>query len=558
MLLTQEELRERLIALHQASLKLVQETSLDRLLERITAIAREQVGARYAALGVLDEEGKLRRFVTVGMSEEQIKQIPHWPRGEGLIGVLMSGGEIVRLAEISADPRHAGFPPGHPIMHSFLGVPICHSGRQLGQIYLTDKQGAAEFSLEDEMIIEMLANYAAVAIQNAHLYETLRKREEDFTHRNQDLALLNEVGATLASSLDLDEILNKTLTLLMKYFNMEAGEIYLYEEEGETLRLALHRGEAAEAFWSRTRFRLGEGIVGLAAQTLQSVVSDDLAREAHFAREALVQAGFRQIACVPLTTSGRLKGVLTMTTRQTRPLDEGEIRLLESVAGWASMAIENAQLHYNARRLAVLEERERIGMDLHDGVVQAIYGVGLSLEDIRLSLSKDPSGAEARLQKVIADLDLVIRNIRNYILDLRPYQLRGESLAQGLQRLVTEFRQNTSAEVVFKAPKDLLSELPSSHALALFHICQEALANVAKHAHARHVSVELWTTSDRVLLEIQDDGQGFDMETANHTVGHGLANMSTRALQVGGEVEVSSAPGSGTTVLAWVPRCSPR
>jgi signal transduction histidine kinase len=550
-----ERLRARFLALQQATLQLVQETSLERLLARITAIAREQVGARYAALGVLDENGRLKQFIPAGMSPEEIKNIPHPPRGKGLIGALMAGEGPIRLAEIARDSRHVGFPRGHPIMHSFLGVPIRLAGKQLGQIYLTDKQDGGEFSDEDETMVEMLAGYAAVAIHNARLYETLRAREKVLTRRNQDLALLNQVGVTLASSLELDEVLQRTLSLLMEYFRMEAGEIFLYEEESQSLRLVLHRGEAAQAFWTRTRFRLGEGIIGLTAQMLQSIVSDDLRREAQFVREAVVQAGFRQMVCVPLTARDRLKGVLSMIGRKRKRFDKDHIRLLESVAGWAGMAIENAQLHYNARRVAILEERERIGMDLHDGIVQSIYGVGLMLEEARQSVREKPAQVEARLQKAIEDLNLILRDIRNYILDLRPHQLREADLLAGLRRLMTEFQQNTPVEITFNSPgNDSLTGLPRAHALALFHICQEALANIAKHAQASNVNVVLWAAADRVLLEIQDNGKGFDMEAVRRTVGHGLANMLTRAQRVGGDVEVISAPGEGTTILAWVPR----
>lgn len=555
MSLTIQQLRERFTAFHQASLELVQEVSLEKLLRRITDLAREQIGARYAALGVLGKDGRLEQFITSGMSEEERKRIAHAPRGAGLIGVLMQSREAIRVADIRDDPRSVGFPPGHPVMRSFLGVPIRRAGQQIGQIYLTDKLDGTEFSADDAMILEMLANYAAVAIQNARLYETLRAREKDLTRRNKDLALLNQVGVTLASSLELDEILQRTLSLLMDYFRMEAGEIFLYEEGDQSLRLALHRGEAAQAFWTHTRFRLGEGLIGLTAQTLQSIVSDDLRRETQFVREAVVQAGFRQVVCVPLTARGRLKGVLSMIARRRRTLDKEDIDLLEAVAGWAGMAVENAQLHYNARRLAVLEERERIGMDLHDGIVQSIYGVGLMLEEARQSARQNPEQVEARLKKAIEDLNLIMRDIRNYILDLRPHQWHGEDLLEGLRRLISEFQQNTAIDITFHTPKNgALVGLPRAHALALFHICQEALANVAKHARASKARVDLWAAAERVLLEVRDNGQGFRIEDIQRTVGHGLANMVTRARQVGGDVEVSSAPGEGTTILAWVPR----
>ncbi len=556
MLLTREELQERLIALHRASLELVRNSSLETLLERIAAIACEQAGARYAAVGVLDEQGKLKQFITVGMTLEEIKRIPHPPRGHGLIGALMHGEDgNIRIPEIAADPRRAGFPSGHAEMHSMLGVPIRLGGRQLGQIYLTEKQGAPEFTPDDEMIIEMLASYAGVAIQNVSLYERLEEHDHELTRRNDELALLNQVGSAMGSSLELDEILNKTLALLMAHFKVEAGEIFLMGEDGETLRLTLHRGEAAEAFWTRNRFNLGEGMIGKTAETRTPVISSHLQRDDPAVRKAVMDAGFKQIACIPLTARGAVVGVLTLATRNRKAFSHYEVQLLVSVGSGAGTAIENARLHYNARRLAVLEERDRIGMDLHDGVIQSIFGVGLSLENARTVLRENPGAAEERLTNAMEDLNHTIRDIRNYILDLRPRQLHGESLVDGLNRLAAEFRQNAKLDVVLAGPKsEFLNDLPQTNAKAVFHICQEALANIAKHAGARKVSIDLWTTIDRVLLEITDDGRGFDMEAVSHTVGHGLANMQSRVTAVGGDLDITSAPGEGTTILAWVPR----
>jgi two-component system sensor histidine kinase DevS len=555
MLLTREQLQDRLIALHRASLELVKDVSVETLLERIASLACEQAGARYAALGVLDEQGQLKQFITVGMTAEEIKRIPHSPRGRGLIGALMNGGGAIRIPEIASDPRSVGFPAGHATMRSLLGVSIQVGEEQLGQIYLTDKIDAPEFTEEDEKVIEMLAAYAGVAIQNARLYESLRKHDKTLGRRNDDLALLNHLNSALASTLELEDILNKTLAQLMSHFKVEAGEIFLREEDGQTLRLVLHRGQAAEAFWTRKRFKVGEGSIGLVAETMQPVISHDLQRDKSFLREAVVQAGFKQIACIPLTARGELVGVFSLAARSQKPFDEDEIQLLVLVGAAAGTAIENARLHSNARRVAVLEERQRIGMDLHDGIIQSIYGVGMVLENARMLMREDIQQADDRIQKAIDDLNSTIRDIRTYILDLRPRDLRDDGLMEGLKRLTAEFQQNTKAEVSLTGPKsDHLGDLPQSHALALFHICQEALANVAKHAQAVKVTVGLWSSSDRILLEIHDDGRGFVAADINKMVGHGLANMLTRVHNVGGDLDVSSAPGEGTTILAWVPR----
>ncbi|HSL41852.1 MAG TPA: GAF domain-containing sensor histidine kinase [Anaerolineales bacterium] len=379
MLLTREQLQERLIALHKASLELVKDVSLDHLLERIAKVACEQSDAKYAALGVLDENGKLVKFITVGMTDDEIKRMAHPPVGRGLIGELMNTEVPLRVPVIQDHPGSSGFPLHHPAMTSFLGVPIRAGNVQLGQIYLTDKMDATEFTVDDEKIIQMLAAYAAAAIQNARLHE-------------------------------------------------------------------------------------------------------------------------------------------------------------------------------NTHRLAVLEERDRIGMDLHDGIIQSIYGVGLSLESALHSFEDDPGDAKERVQHSIESLNQAIRDLRAYILDLRPRQMGSEGLMSGLMRLITEFRANTLATVQLSGSDNDIQDLPQAYSMVLFHICQEALANIAKHAKSKQVEISLWTTDERVLMEIHDNGKGFEMEKMNATIGHGLANMQTRARSIGGDVDISSVVGEGTTVLAWVPR----
>lgn len=556
MLLTREQLQERLIALHEASLELVKDVSLDHLLERIAAVACEQAEARYAALGVLGDDGKLIKFITVGMKESEIKRMAHPPVGRGLIGELMNTDVPLRVPVIKDHPNSVGFPPHHPRMASFLGVPIRAGELQLGQIYLTEKKGAPEFTSDDEKIIQMLAAYAAAAIQNARMMEQMKERDIALTRRNVDMALLNGIASTLTSSLELDEILNKTLGLVMNYMKVESGEIFLLDEDKTTLRMVLHRGEAAEAFWRRNLFKVGEGFIGLAAKNREALVSNALEGDARFMRETVVKAGFHQIACIPLMSGENLMGVLSVATRHQEPLEERSVQLLTAVGNWAGLAIENARLHANVRRFAVLAERERIGMDLHDGIIQSIYGVGLTLENAFLSINEDPANAKERVQQAIDGLNHVIRDLRSYILDLKPRQLGNDGLISGLRRLVTEFRANTFAEVYLSGPAKELVHLPQEHALALFHICQEALANAAKHAKAKNVQITLWTTDERVLMEIHDDGRGFEMGKMSSSIGHGLANMQTRAHAVSGDVDISSVVGEGTTVLAWVPRNS--
>lgn len=553
--LTREQLEDRLAALHRTSLELVSDLSFETVLERIVQMAREQAGARYAALGVVDELGNLAQFIPVGMNQEEVSKMAHPPLGRGLLGSLRDGGRnAIRVPDISTDPRSVGFPPNHPEMNSFLGVPIMSGDTLLGQLYLTNKLDYAEFTEQDEYIIEMLAAYAAVAITNARLYEKLSRREQQLSMRNEDLKLLNDVAAALTSAQDTDDILDKTLDLVISYLNIDVGEIYLLEAHEKSLRLALHKGDFEEPFSHLERFHLGQGYIGMVAASGKSLVTTNLRKDLRYLRPVVLDAGFQCIGCIPLSAAGKVVGVMVAATRRDDFFDERVVRMLGAIGSWAGITIENARLNSQARRLAVLEERERIGMDLHDGTIQSIYGVGLALDYVRMSLGDEHEQAREKIIQAIDALNDTIRDIRSYILDLRPRQFHGEDLRQGLKRLVDEFQANCTIRASLVQPEDGLVNFPSENATALFHICQEALANIAKHSQARICEVHLWTAKERVLLEVSDDGIGFDPQKMNVTLGHGLSNMHVRARKVGGEVEITSYPGKGANVLAWVPR----
>ncbi|MBG0787438.1 MAG: GAF domain-containing sensor histidine kinase [Anaerolineaceae bacterium] len=549
-----EQLEERLAALHLASLELVQDISLDSLLERISRIACDQSGASYAAIGVRAKDGSISNFITVGMPEEDVAKMAHPPIGQGLIGVIAAAEGPIRVDDISQDSRRSGYPEGHPIMHSLLGVPIRLGKQRLGQIYLTDKVGGGGFTEDDERVIETLAAYAAVAIYNARSYSELRERDRTLTRRNQDLALLNNLASALASITELDELLEIALERVMNYFKLEVGEIYLSDENMSTLHKVLHQGGAIKALWEKDRFNLNESLVGKTAwDGRTALVTLPFTEDPFLLGAEAYEAGIRQIACFPLTSRSEVLGVLCIASNQDEPLEPMDQQLLSSIASWVGTTFENVRLNIQGRRLAVLEERERIGMDLHDGVIQSIYAVGLTLEHANLLLGEEPDQTRKRIDQSIEDLNSTIRDLRAFIMDLRPRQLYEEDLMDGLQRLVNEFRANSLVEAKLSGPTDGLDDLPDPHAIALFHICQEGLANIAKHAQAKKVEVTVWTTSDRVLMEIHDDGKGFDTQKVQLTLGHGISNMHTRARNVGGDLELTSEPNEGTTVLVWMP-----
>jgi two-component system sensor histidine kinase DevS len=552
-LLTREQIEARLVALHRASLELVSDLSLEVVLDRIAQLAREQAGARYAAMGVLDEDGKLVHFIPVGMTSDEIRQMAHPPISIGLIGAIARERRTIRVPDISQDDRSAGFPPNHPPMTSFLGVPILSGSQLLGQIYLTDKEDYTEFTRDDERVIEMLAAYAAIAIVNARMYNDLVERDKSLSQRNKDLKLLNDIGEMLANTSEIDKILEKTLDYVISYLDVEAGEVFLTEEDGLSLRMAMHRGEGADAFWTKDQFRLGEGFVGIVAESGKPLVTSSLEQDVRFLRRQVINSGFQCLACIPLIAHTNIIGVMGIAARKMQCLEPREINLLTSIGTWTGTAIENVRLNQQGRRLAVLEERERIGMDLHDGIIQSIYAVGLALDYARMEVETNPNKALVKLEQAIEGLNSTIRDIRTYIMDLRPRQFRGENLMESLQRLIDETRSNTELEISLTGPDSGSVILPTAISTALFHISQEALANVAKHAEAHQVKMVLETAPGRILLEISDDGVGFDLSNTSLELGHGLANMRTRARKMGGDIEVNSELGKGTSVLTWIP-----
>ena len=228
--------------------------------------------------------------------------------------------------------------------------------------------------------------------------------------------------------------------------------------------------------------------------------------------------------------------------------------MIETLAGYAAVAIENARLYQQNQRLAILEERERIGIDLHDGIIQSIYAVGLTLEHSRYLLDdKDVPASRERLGEAIDGLNMIIKDIRNYIMDLRPERFQGTDLSTALARLTREFQANTLAEVDLDYDARLNGQLDERTAVTAFHIVQEALANAAKHAAATHLDVNVRSEDSTILLKIRDNGRGFTQDDTDRRLGHGLSNMALRARAIGGELSVSSAPGEGTEVVAELP-----
>jgi len=551
-----EETRMR--ALHRATLTLFSDLSLDGVLRRIIHAARELANARYAALGIPDGKGGLETFITLGLSEEQIKAISHEPEGKGLIGEMLRLGHSIRIPDILEHPKSAGFPEGHPPMASFLGVPISAYGRPIGQIYLTDKRGAESFSAEDQRLIEMLASHAAAAIENARLYRQILENESELTQRNLELELINTLTTSVSSTMELDKMLEVMLNRVIQIIGAKAGEIFLLEDAQGIYRKAIHSGSSLTAFWDQEQFGEGDGFIGRVVRLGKPVWTTKLREEPHLHKAEIAAAGIGTIVGVPLTAPSKIVGILNLAFEGERVIEEHEFGLLEAVGAGAGIAVENARLYRQARRLAVLEERERIAMDLHDGIIQSVYAVGLILEYIRLQIHENPDLAVERLEQAITGLNEVIGDLRSYILDLQPSRIPVEDLGAALEQLRREFRANTLVDVDLKTEDEVLESLSNPKARELFHIAQEALANVAKHARATQVMMSVRSLGQDVTLQVIDNGMGFEVGKEQNVLGHGLSNMVERAHNIGGNLEVASHPGEGTTITVRLPQTDGR
>jgi len=551
--LTCEQLEDRLAALHRVSLELVQEISLSSLLERIACIACEQGDSSFALIGVEDEGNDDFRIISAGREGEDILIMEQPPLDLGLLGIVAGDGGSIRVNYVQKSQQRDSFPR----MTSLMGVPIRLGRFDMGHLYLVNKLDDETFTADDERVIETLAAYAAVAISNARSYKELHERDRALTRRNQDLALLNSLASTLAATTETDKLLGAALDRVIKYFHVDVGEIYLSGDNYGTITRVHQQGPVNQTIWKAVDISMKETLIEeIFTNGLPVIVNLPYPEDPLLRNDALLSSGIKQVACFPLTSRSEVLGVLGIAVGQNKSLDETDQQLLSSIASWVGTTLENVRLNIQGRRLAVLEERERIGMDLHDGIIQSIYAVGLTLEHARLLLGEDQEQTQKSICQSIEDLNSTIRDLRSFIMDMRPRQLYEENLVDGLQRLINEFRANSLVDAKLTGPAKRLDNLSEAHATALFHICQEALANVAKHARAKTVEVHVWTAADRVLMEIHDDGSGFDPGKIKFSLGHGISNMQTRARNVGGDLEITTEPETGTTILAWMPYSS--
>ncbi|MCJ7734619.1 MAG: GAF domain-containing sensor histidine kinase, partial [Anaerolineales bacterium] len=342
---------------------------------------------------------------------------------------------------------------------------------------------------------------------------------------------------------------------VLEYLDIETGEIFLKDRGAQDLRLALLRGDDFEAFYSKNVFRIGDGVVGKAAGLNKTLVVTNLETDPRILRPALAKAGFICQAVIPLQATREVVGVMTLSSKKAHVYSVRELDLLTTIGMWAGTAIQNTLLQEQTKHIAVLEERERIGMDLHDGVIQSLYSLGLTLDYVKVILKEDPAESLEKLNYATDGINSTIVDIRAYISDLRPRQIQENlTFKENLDILLEEFQNNSRIPGTIKDEIQQELKLNYENTLTLFRIAQESLSNTARHSKAKNTDLRLWEEDGRVYLEIIDDGEGFNIDKTKANLGHGLANMQRRIRKAAGGLKIDSSPGKGTKVTAWVPK----
>ena len=535
------------------------ELDLELVVDRVLESARELTGARYAALGVLSASKlELDRFITVGIDEHTRAQIGVLPRGRGVLGELIRDPAPLRLAEVGEHPRSYGFPLGHPPMHSFLGVPILVGGVLFGSLYITEKAGGGRFTDEDEASVTTLAKFAGFAIDHARRYTDSAARADELARTVAVLEATTEIACAVGGVTDVDVILEVVAKRGRALVSARALLIELVD--GGELVVAAAAGDRPAGLIG-ARIALADTVASAALRARSTHRLEAELNRARFDQHGLGRLGVTADAglVVPLVFHGQAHGVLIALDR----LDQGPMftaedeRLLEAFATSAATAVATARSAASERqreRLAAAEgERGRWARELHDGTLQSLAALRLSL-----SAARRKGGLQVLEQAVgqaIENLEDGVSNLRALVSDLRPAALDELGLKAAVAALCERASRNglkidTSLDLAYeqgREPTRHTSELDT----ALYRIIQEALSNASKHGHAGRAAIEIVENQAVVKLTVRDDGDGFD--PATRTAGFGLLGIRERVQLLHGTVQIESSPGEGSTVTASFP-----
>jgi signal transduction histidine kinase len=514
---------------------IVSELSLPTVLRLIVEAARELVGARYAALGVIGEDGLLEQFVHAGMDPETVTTIGDLPRGRGLLGALTDDPEPIRLPVISDDTRSSGFPDGHPPMDRFLGVPIRSRNAVFGNLYLT-RLGGDEFSNDDEDLVLALAATAGIAIENARLYEESRRRQ-------RWLLASAEISGLLLSPTEGTEPLQLIVDHVLQL--ADADVVTLVVPVGvDTLAVVVAAGECATELIG-LRYAEQDTLVEQAMTSGKGVrvsAAGNLHRY-HVHLSQFVDIG--AVLAVPLSGQGGAQGAIVAGRRpEHHSFSAADMAMAESFATHAALARELVEARADQQRLAVLEDRDRIARDLHDHVIQRLFAAGLSLQSMATVLGADGFGP--RISRVVADIDDTIGQIRTSIFQLRATDASDPGLRSAVLAVVQQVAPSLESVPIvrFFGPTDTL--INGSLVGEIEAVVREALTNVAKHARAGEVILQVHAEGREIVVEVTDDGVGIGSTQRRS----GLGNLRRRAEDLDGTLIVET-PSSGGTRLQW-------
>jgi signal transduction histidine kinase len=514
----------RLRALLRANSAIIEHLDLPVVLQRITEAAVELVGAKYGALGVLSPEGGLEQFITIGMTPEEIEAIGHLPKGHGLLGALIDNPHSIRIPTIADHPLSVGFPEGHPPMDSFLGVPIRVRDEVYGNLYLSNHIGGA-FTAEDEQLLTALAATAGIAIENARLYSETQRRQA-WADASAELA-----AALLAG--DDGQTLTILCTRVLDLTAADAVYVLLPTDDAAVMRVTIARGVDEE--------RMTGGSYALAGTAAEAAIA---AGHPH----QLDERSSDQPTCAlaaPFRVSDTSTAVLVAVRFGVdNRFARGDLGFAADLARQASVAMELAAARSDRQRMELIEDRGRIARDLHDHVIQQLFGTGLELQAIASS-----GVATERIMQAVEGIDASISHIRTIIFALSsPSSASKAGVRQAILELVKEVAPSLAhtPTVHFAGPVDLV--LTDDLADDVVAVTREALMNVVKHASAENTTVSLALEGAGVELRITDDGHGARGAGRRS----GVANLERRALLRGGSFEFDS-DATGTRLLWAVP-----
>jgi signal transduction histidine kinase len=536
------------------------ELDLEVVLDRVLQAARELTGARYAALGVLDESAiELARFITVGVDEQTRAAIGELPHGRGVLGELIAHPVPLRLEDVGSHPRSYGFPARHPEMRTFLGVPIVIAGRAYGNLYLTEKDGGAQFTAEDEQAAVVLAEFAAVAVENAQLYGGAKRKRDELKRTVATLEATTHVTRAVGGQTDLAVILEMVAKRGRALVSARVLVIELLDGLDQ-LVIAAGAGEWPSSMKGE-RVPLADTVAETALRTLHTQPLEDELNRARFDQHGLGRLGVHAESglAVPLVFNGRPYGVLVVIDR----LDDGpsftaqDARLLEAFASSAATAVATAKSVASDRRqqrlAAAEEERGRWARELHDETLQRLAALQIALSSARRS------GRLESLEEAVDDaremLQSEIANLRALIAELRPPTLDALGIGAALNTLADRtsglgMEVDVSVELASSRDGNTSDRHAPELEIAVYRLVQEALTNAAKHGQAKLTVVEVHERDGAVHVSVRDDGDGFD--TTTRTDGFGLLGMRERVEMVDGSLQIKSG-SDGTTISAVLP-----